>query len=76
MLIDVSATGLSGGDFMRALFASQGVSVMDGAAFGAGAASCIRVCFATEEAVLDEACRRLRVFCEGIAAAPGAQHNL
>jgi arginine:pyruvate transaminase len=76
MLIDVSATGLSGGDFMRALFASQGVSVMDGAAFGAGAAPCIRVCFATEEAVLDEACRRLRLFCEGLAAAPDAQRTV
>jgi arginine:pyruvate transaminase len=72
MLIDVSATGLSGGEFMRALFAAQGVSVMDGAAFGAGAGGCIRVCFATEEAVLDEACRRLRIFCDGIAARTGA----
>ena len=49
---------------------------MDGAAFGAGAASCIRVCFATEEAVLDEACRRLRLFCEGLAAAPDAQRTV
>jgi aspartate/methionine/tyrosine aminotransferase len=68
MLIDVSATGLSGGSFMRALFAQQGVSVMDGAAFGAGAAHCIRVCFATQEALLDEACRRLRRFCSALPA--------
>jgi aspartate/methionine/tyrosine aminotransferase len=64
MLIDVSATGLSGGDFMRALYASQRVSVMDGAAFGSAAAGCVRVCFATDEATLDAACARLRRFCE------------
>jgi arginine:pyruvate transaminase len=63
MLIDVSATGLSGGEFMRALYAAERVSVMDGAAFGAGAARCVRVCFAAEEAALDAACERLRRFC-------------
>jgi arginine:pyruvate transaminase len=64
MLIDVSATGLSGAQFTRALYASQRVSVMDGAAFGRSAAGCVRVCFATEEALLDAACARLRRFCE------------
>jgi arginine:pyruvate transaminase len=64
MLIDVSATGLSGAQFARALYASQRVSVMDGAAFGRSAADCVRVCFATEEALLDAACARLRRFCE------------
>jgi arginine:pyruvate transaminase len=63
MLIDVSATGLSGGQFMRALYDTQGVSVMDGAAFGTAAARCVRVCFATDEATLDTACARLRRFC-------------
>ena len=76
MLIDVSATGLTGGQFARALFASQGVSVLDGAAFGRSAAGCVRVCFATEEAALDAACARLRRFCEqepaALAAACGA----
>jgi aspartate/methionine/tyrosine aminotransferase len=64
MLIDVTATGLTGAQFMRALYASQGVSVMDGAAFGRSAADYVRVCFATDEATLDEACARLRRFCE------------
>jgi aspartate/methionine/tyrosine aminotransferase len=64
MLIDVSATGLSGAQFMRALYAAQRVSVMDGAAFGQAAAGCVRVCFAADEATLDEACARLRRFCE------------
>jgi aspartate/methionine/tyrosine aminotransferase len=64
MLLDVSATGLSGAQFIRALYASQRVSVMDGAAFGQAAAGCVRVCFATDEATLDAACARLRRFCE------------
>jgi arginine:pyruvate transaminase len=63
MLIDVSASGLSGAEFMRALYASQRVSVMDGAAFGQASAGCVRVCFAAEEATLDAACERLRRFC-------------
>jgi arginine:pyruvate transaminase len=69
MLIDVSGTGLTGAQFMRALYACEGVSVMDGAAFGRAAAACVRVCFATEEAALDAACARLRRFC---AAQPPA----
>jgi len=68
MLIDVSASGLSGAQFMRALYASQRVSVMDGAAFGQGAAGCVRVCFAADEATLDAACARLRRFCAGLPA--------
>jgi polar amino acid transport system ATP-binding protein/arginine:pyruvate transaminase len=64
MLIDVSASGLSGAEFVRALYSAQRVSVMDGAAFGQGAARCVRVCFAADEATLDAACARLRRFCE------------
>jgi aspartate/methionine/tyrosine aminotransferase len=63
MLIDVSATGLSGAQFMRAFYEARGVSVMDGAAFGAATAACVRVCFAAEEATLDAACARLKLFC-------------
>ena len=48
---------------MRALYRSRGVSVMDGAAFGRDTAGCVRVCFATEERLLDAACERLRLFC-------------
>ena len=63
MLLDVTLSGLSGAQFMRALYASQRVSVMDGAAFGDATAGCVRVCFATDEATLDAACARLRRFC-------------
>jgi aspartate/methionine/tyrosine aminotransferase len=76
MLIDVTATGLSGARFARALYQAQRVSVMDGAAFGAAAAGCVRVCFATDEATLDAACLRLRRFCEhDLRALGGAPHR-
>jgi aspartate/methionine/tyrosine aminotransferase len=63
MLIDVSATGLSGAAFMRALYTSRRVSVMDGAAFGDTTAHCVRACFAVDESAIDAACARLRQFC-------------
>jgi arginine:pyruvate transaminase len=63
MLLDVSETGLSGYEFMRRLYESEKVAVMDGAAFGAQTAGYVRVCFATEEPVLAEACARIRRFC-------------
>jgi aspartate/methionine/tyrosine aminotransferase len=63
MLLDVTATGLTGAQFMRGLYRAQRVSVMDGAAFGAATAGCVRVCFASEEATLDAACARIRRFC-------------
>ena len=63
MLLDVSASGLPGAGFVRALYAAQKVSVMDGAAFGAATAGCVRVCFATDEASIDRACERIRRFC-------------
>jgi len=73
MLLDVSASGLSGREFVRALYSSQRVSVMDGAAFGAATAHCVRVCFATEEASLDAACERIRRFCAtGLSGARAA----
>jgi arginine:pyruvate transaminase len=68
MLVDVRDTGLSGFEFMRALYESQRVSVMDGAAFGRETAGFVRICFATDEAKLDQACERLRRFCAGLAS--------
>ena len=72
MLIDVTATGLDGARFARALYATQRVSVMDGAAFGPATSGCVRVCFATDEATLDAACARLRRFCAEDLPALGA----
>jgi arginine:pyruvate transaminase len=64
MLVDVSDTGLSASQFMRALYERQRVSVMDGAAFGHRTRQFVRICFATEEATIDTACARIRQFCE------------
>jgi aspartate/methionine/tyrosine aminotransferase len=64
MLVDVSDTGLSGYEFMRALYERRKVSVLDGAAFGRQTAHFVRVCFATDEATIDAACDRIRRFCE------------
>ncbi len=58
-LIDVQGTGLSGYDFMSGLFASERVSVLDGAAFGAATRGFVRLCFATDEATLREAIVRI-----------------
>jgi len=64
ILIDVSGTGLSGYDFMCELYRSEGVSVLDGGAFGKGTAGFVRLCYATEEPTLREACVRIRRFAE------------
>jgi len=64
LLLDVSDTGLSGYQFMRALYERRKVSVLDGAAFGKHTAHFVRICFATEEATIDAACARIRQFCE------------
>jgi len=64
MLVDVRGTGLSGYEFMQALYKSQRVSVLDGAAFGRETAGFVRVCFATDPGSLERACERIRRFCE------------
>jgi arginine:pyruvate transaminase len=63
MLVDVRATGLSGYGFMRALYESEHVSVLDGAAFGRETAGFVRICFATDEVSLATGCERIRRFC-------------
>jgi aspartate/methionine/tyrosine aminotransferase len=64
MLVDVRATGLTGREFMHALYESQRVSVMDGGAFGRETQGFVRVCFATDEATIHEACRRICSFLQ------------
>jgi aspartate/methionine/tyrosine aminotransferase len=64
MLIDVRGCGLSGYEFMCELYRSERVSVLDGGAFGEGTAGFVRLCFATDEAPLREACSRIRRFAE------------
>ena len=64
MLIDVRGSGLSGYDFMNELYRAEGVSVLDGGAFGKGTGGFVRLCFATDEASLREGCIRIRRFAE------------
>ncbi len=64
MLIDVRDSGLSGYDFMNELYRAEGVSVLDGGAFGKGTGGFVRLCFATDEASLREGCVRIRRFAE------------
>jgi arginine:pyruvate transaminase len=61
-LIDVRDTGLSGYDFMCELYKTERVSVLDGGAFGRETAGFVRVCFATDEALLRQAMVRIRRF--------------
>jgi arginine:pyruvate transaminase len=67
MLVDVRGTGLSGYDFMTELYRCEGVSVIDGGAFGSDTSGFVRVCFATDEAVLRDACVRIRRFVASLA---------
>jgi arginine:pyruvate transaminase len=62
MLVDVRDTGLSGYDFMCELYRAERVSVLDGGAFGRETAGFVRVCFATDEALLRQAIVRIRRF--------------
>jgi arginine:pyruvate transaminase len=68
MLLDVRGTGLEGRSFAEGLFREQRVSVIPGDAFGAQTRGFVRVGFATEEALIVDACRRLRCYCEALAA--------
>jgi len=66
LLIDVRGTGLTGYEFMRGLYESEGVSVIDGGAFGRQTGGFVRICFAADEAVLREACARIRRFASSL----------
>ncbi len=66
MLVDVRGTGLSGHEFMTALYDAERVSVIDGGAFGGDTRDFVRVCFATDEPVLRDACVRIRRFAASL----------
>jgi arginine:pyruvate transaminase len=61
-LLDVRQTGLTGRQFARELYRAEGVSLMDGGAFGKETGGFVRLCFAADEAQLREACIRIRRF--------------
>lgn len=73
VVVDVRGTGIASADFARRLYQEQGVSVLDASAFGGGAAGHVRLSFTVDETRLEEACRRLRVFCAAIAGGEGSE---
>ena len=66
VLLDVRGTGLSSGEFMNRLYATEGVSVVDGAAFGRATEGFVRLSFATRPDLIAEGCRRVQRFCAGL----------
>ncbi len=66
MLVDVQGTGLTGHEFMTQLYRAEGVSVIDGGAFGKETSGFVRVCFAADEAQLRAACGRIRRFVQSM----------
>lgn len=66
LMVDVKDTGLVTSEFVRQLYQFAGVSVLDATAFGASAEGFVRVSFATGEAELVEACRRIAGFIESL----------
>jgi arginine:pyruvate transaminase len=65
-LVDVQGTGLSGYEFMRKLYEAERVSVLEGGTFGAATRGFVRICFATDEATLREACKRICRFAANL----------
>lgn len=63
VMVDARGTGLDSAAFARRLYQEQGVSVLDGSAFGAGGAGHVRLSYTVDEGRLEEACRRIRAFC-------------
>ena len=72
-LVDVRATGLAAIDFAWGLFREEGVSVLDGAAFGASTAGTVRLSYTLGEAALREGCRRIRRFAARLGARQAAR---
>jgi arginine:pyruvate transaminase len=66
MMVNVLGTGMNSPEFVRALYAATGVSVLDATAFGASAEGYVRVSCTVSDAELEEACSRIKSFVENI----------
>ncbi|MCL4156263.1 UNVERIFIED_CONTAM: hypothetical protein GTU68_033878, partial [Idotea baltica] len=64
MMLDISATGLSGEAFANALLDAHHIAVMPGESFGNAAAGHIRVAMTIEDTAFQEALRTLCAFAE------------
>ena len=64
MMVNVLGSGLNSPEFVRALYSSTGVSVLDATAFGASAEGYVRVSYTVSDAELQDACSRIKSFVE------------
>lgn len=69
-MVDIRDTGLSSGDFAWRLLADQGVSVLDGSAFGSSAAGYLRLSYTLDDDRLADACHRIDAFCRCLRTSP------
>ncbi len=65
-LLDVRGSGLGSYDFAWGLFRETGVSLVDGAAFGAATSGFVRLALAADERRLDDACGRIAGYARGL----------
>lgn len=68
VMCDVSGLGVSGREFAHQLLEEQGVSVIPGDAFGPSASNFVRLGLAQNRTTLKRACKRIRMFCDGLTA--------
>lgn len=64
LMVNVLDTGLTAPEFVRALYESSGVSVLDATAFGASAAGYVRISYTVDDQELQQACHRIARFME------------
>lgn len=62
VMLNVKNTGLSSSEFVQQLYAQEGVTSIDGKAFGSSSDGCVRLAFTIGEDELREACKRIRHF--------------
>ena len=62
IMLNVKNTGLSSSEFVQKLYAQEGVTSIDGKAFGSSSDGCVRLAFTIGEDELRAACKRIRHF--------------
>jgi arginine:pyruvate transaminase len=68
MMLDISATGMSGQDFAFALLDAHHIAVMPGESFGAAASGHIRVAMTIEDSAFEAALKTLCSFAQSLSA--------
>jgi arginine:pyruvate transaminase len=68
MMLDVSATGLSGEGFANALLDAHHIAVMPGESFGTAAKGHVRVAMTIEDSAFEQALKTLCAFAEQLSA--------